>query len=56
MFLPSLSRYYCAYSHRLRGVAGAAVQDNVMDSLVDGGEGDVVVEELSVLHSKIVSY
>ena len=36
--------------NRRGGIAGAAVQDGVVDPLVDGGGGDVVVKELTVLH------
>ena len=36
--------------NRLGAVAGPAVEDDVVDPLVDGGEGDVVVEKLPELH------
>ena len=34
----------------LRRVASSAVEDDVVHALVDGGEGEVVVEELAELH------
>ena len=34
----------------LRRVASSAVEDDVVHALVDGGEGEVVVEELTKLH------
>ena len=34
----------------LRRVASSAVEDDVVHALVDGGQGDVVIQELAVLH------
>ena len=31
-------------------ITGSTVQDDVVDSFIDGGEGDVVIQELTVLH------
>ena len=36
--------------NRLRRVAGSTIENDVVDVFVDGREGDVVIEELSVLH------